>query len=88
MWVGFSNQSYGGVPLPVNLAILNAPQCNVLMSPDILYSIPNVLGTSVWTLGIPNAPGFTFYNQAIAFDPAANPLGLVFSNASEAIVGQ
>lgn len=88
MWLGFSNQTYGGFPLPVNLAILGAPQCSVLMSPDILYSIPNVLGTSVWTLAIPNVPGFTFYSQAIAFDPVANPLGLVFSNASEAIVGQ
>ena len=88
MWLGYSNNTYAGQPLPFNLALLGAPQCDVLMSPDQLFAIPNVLGTSVWTLGIPNIPGFTFYNQAIAFDPAANSLGLVFSNASESVVGQ
>ena len=88
MWLGYSNTTYAGLALPFNLALLGAPQCDVLMSPDQLFAIPNVLGTSVWTLGIPNIPGFTFYNQAIAFDPAANSLGLVFSNASESVVGQ
>jgi hypothetical protein len=88
MWVGFSNQSYGGLSLPFNLAALEAPACDVLISPDLLYAIPNVLGTSVWTLAIPSVPGWTFYNQAIAFDASANNLGLVFSNAGEAVVGQ
>ncbi len=88
MWVGFSNQFYGSVPLPANLAILGAPQCNLLISPDVLMAIPNVLGTSVWSLPIPATPGLSFYNQAVVFDPVANPLGLVLSNAGYAVTGQ
>lgn len=88
MWVGFSDQFYGTVPLPANLAILGAPQCNLYISGDLLYGMPNVLGLSTWTLAIPNTPGFTFFNQAIVFDPPANALGLTLSNAGRAIVGQ
>ena len=88
MWLGFSNQFYGSVPLPANLAILGAPQCDVLISPDVLYTMPNVLGTSLWQFGVPNLPGAVFYNQAVAFDPGANGLGLIFSNGGEAIIGQ
>lgn len=87
MWLGLSNLSYGTVPLPLNLSVIGAPACDLLVSPDVLIPIPNIVGTSVWQLAIPNAPGFKFYNQAIAFDPTANSLGLVFSNGSEAIVG-
>jgi hypothetical protein len=88
LWMGFSNQFYGSVPLPANLAALGAPQCNVLISPDILIAIPNVLGTSVWTLPLPPTAGLSLYNQAVVFDPPANPLGLVFSNAGYGVTGQ
>ena len=60
----------------------------MLITPDFSYPIPNILGTSVWTLGIPNVPGTVFYNQTVSLDASANNLGLVFSNAGEAVVGQ
>ena len=88
MWVGFSNQSYSGYPLPLDLGFLGAPGCEVLITPDLLYPIPNILGTGVWTLGIPNVPGTVFYNQTVSLDASANSLGLIFSNAGEAVVGQ
>jgi hypothetical protein len=88
MFVGFSDQQYGSVPLPASLAILGAPQCTLYISGDLLYGMTNVLGVSTWTLPIPNTPGFTFYNQAVVFDPVANPLGLTLTNAGRSIVGQ
>ena len=89
MWLGFSNQTYSGYPLPLDLGFLGAPGCEVLITPDFLYPIPNILGTGVWTLGIPNVPGTVFYNQVVSLDASfPNSLGLVFSNASESVVGQ
>lgn len=88
MFVGFSDMFYGGTPLPANLGILGAPLCNLYISGDLLFATPNVLGVSIWSLAIPNVPGWMFYNQAIAFDAPANALGLVLSNAGRAVVGQ
>ena len=34
-----------------------------------------------------NFPGLTFYNQAFAFDPGQNPLGLTASNGGSGTIG-
>ena len=47
-------------------------------------------GQAKFFLPIPNAislVGVSFANQAIVFDPAANPAGLVASNAAEGVIG-
>lgn len=35
----------------------------------------------------PSLLGARFYNQAIAIDPAATPLGVTFSNGGESVIG-
>jgi hypothetical protein len=42
---------------------------------------------AVWNVTIPNFPGASFYNQAIVFDAAANPLGITTSNGGHGVIG-
>lgn len=87
LFLGFSNTTYGATPLPFSLQPFGAPGCSLLSSGDNLYLLTNVLGTSVWDIPIPNVLGTVFYNQAFAFDPAANTLGVAVSNGGEGTVG-
>ena len=87
LFVGISNTTYGPTPLPFGLGSLGAPGCNVLSSGEDLRLLTNVLGSSLWQWTIPNAPGVSFYNQAFAFDPAANALGLTVSNGGQGTIG-
>jgi hypothetical protein len=87
LFVGISNTTYGPTPLPFDLAGLGAPGCSVLASGEDLRLLTNVLGSALWQWTIPNAPGVSFYNQAFAFDPAANPLGITVSNGGHGTIG-
>ena len=87
MSLGFSNTTFGTTSLPLNLGFLGAPGCDMLMSHDQLYAIPNVLGAGPWSITIPNLPGTTFYNQAFCLDPSANALGISVSNGLTAVIG-
>ena len=87
MFMGTSNTSHGGVPLPFDLAPIGAPGCVLRAPGTFLFGVPNVLGTGLWNFAIPYLPGQVFYNQAIIFDPAANSLGLTVSNVGEAVIG-
>jgi hypothetical protein len=87
MFMGTSNTSYGGAPLPFDLAPIGAPGCVLRAPGTYLFGVPNVLGTGLWNYSIPYLPGQVFYNQAIIFDPAANSLGLTVSNVGEAVIG-
>jgi hypothetical protein len=87
LFVGISNTTYGASPLPFGLGGLGAPGCNILSSGEDLRLLTNVLGSALWQWTIPNAPGVSFYNQAFAFDPAANALGLTVSNAGHGTIG-
>ena len=47
-------------------------------------------GVATWTLNVPNAIGLAgaqFYDQAVVFDPLANPFGLIATNAQQGVVG-
>ena len=87
LFFGFSNTSYGPTPLPFNLAPVGAPGCNLYVSGDLLFGFPNVLGVGTWTFNVPNQPGVTFFQQAFAFDPLANSLGLTVTNGGQGTVG-
>jgi hypothetical protein len=87
LFVGLSDTTYGPTPLPFNLGGLGAPGCSVLSSGEDLALLTNVLGNALWQWTIPNAPGVSFYNQAFAFDPAANALGITTSNAAHGTIG-
>jgi hypothetical protein len=87
LFFGVSDTSYLGLPLPLPLAGIGAPGCSVLSSAEQLHFLTNVLGTAVWNVTIPNFPGASFYNQAIVFDAAANPLGITTSNGGHGVIG-
>ena len=87
LFLGFSNSDFSGTPLPFSLAPFGANGCNVLVSGDQTFLLPNLLGTSVWNASVPNLPGVQFYNQAFVFDAAANPFGVTASNAGQGVVG-
>ena len=80
----------GALPLPFNMTIIGMIGCTLYTSLD--RSIPMVSqgGVATWTLSVPNAIGLAgaqFYDQAVVFDPLANPFGLIASNAQQGVVG-
>lgn len=85
--LGASDTLYGPTPLPLNLAPLGAPQCNLLVSIDNMFPTTNVLGAASWSFTIPNIPGGIFFTQAIVFDASANAFGITLSNAIRGVVG-
>lgn len=87
LFTGISSSVYGPTPLPLSLGGYGAPGCSILASGEALYLLTNVLGSAVWQFPVPHALGVSFYNQAFAFDPSANPLGLSASNAGVATIG-
>lgn len=87
LYLGLSDTSYAGTPLPANLGFLGAPACNLLCSGDEVYILPNALGATSWSFQVPPYPGLSFYNQILALDPTANPLGLTLSNAARGVIG-
>ena len=87
LFLGVSNTTYGPTSLPLSLGVLGAPGCTAVASGEALYLLTNVLGSAVWQFTVPNLLGVSFYNQAFAFDPPANALGLTVSNGGHATIG-
>lgn len=85
--IGFSDTSYGGSPLPLDLTSLGAPGCQLLQSLDVLLPLGNVLGSANWSFTVPAIPGGEFFVQAFPFDPPANAFGYTTSNAGKAVLG-
>jgi hypothetical protein len=88
--LGTSDQSYAGVPLPLDLAILQAPGCFLRTSLVLIQAgvatggSPTVPGSGVasvvWPIPAdPSLRGGTLYFQDLVVDPAANPGGLTAS---------
>ncbi|MEO6597621.1 MAG: hypothetical protein ABIP94_22990 [Planctomycetota bacterium] len=88
---GDSNAIANGIPLPLSLQFLGAPNCSLLTSLNTtVTSLVDVTGEAVLTVSIPPNPtlaGFRFYNQWFCFDAAANALGFTASNGGAATVG-
>ena len=75
---GSSWQFFNGVPLPLDLAAVGAPGCNLYASPDVVNTIFLVNGAGSLTWNIPNLPsaaGATFATQGVVLDPTS-PLPL------------
>lgn len=90
LFLGFSDTVYLGLNLPLGLGGIGLPQCELYVSGDVVIPIPNVGGTATWSVVIPTQPVFMrtcIHLQSIVVDPLANPVGLTFSNALTATLG-
>jgi hypothetical protein len=84
MMLGWSRQN-----LP--LRSLGLGHCQQLVSVDAVQWITGQNHLAHWRLPIPDVPalvGTRFYNQAVVLDQAANSIGVVLSDAAEAVVGR
>lgn len=87
--IGQSTTLAGSTPLPFDLGGIGAPGCQLYI--DILgyLVLTHTTGSGQYDFPIPNDTnlvGAPVANQATVFDPPANPLGLVFSNAGSGTV--
>ena len=84
--------TWNGIPLPIDLTPLGAPNCEWRVSAD--FTIPlssNSSGRADWPqITIPNDPWFrnvVFYDHGALLDPTANALGLVVTWSSAWRIG-
>lgn len=82
----------GSTPLPFDLTALGAPSCTVNVDPAVVtLFIANANGTALldWNLpGDPAVRSLFVWEQAAVLNPAANTLGLQFSNYARIIAGE
>jgi hypothetical protein len=82
---------YGSSQQAIDLKTVGAPGCRLFC--DLAAVIPvwvDAAGQAVHSLAIPNDQslvGGTFWNQFLVVDPAANALGLTFSNGGYGLIG-
>ncbi|MCC6785379.1 MAG: hypothetical protein IT457_21190 [Planctomycetes bacterium] len=86
---GFSAESFGPFPLPLDLSPFGAPGCNLYVSADITSG--TVLSGVPTALAMPNTPslvGGVFFVQAAVVDISATPnaLGLAFTDFVRVVV--
>lgn len=89
--LGFGKTTALGLPLPIDLAAVNMPGCQLWIDPLSFTSIGVVGGVATVTQPIPAQPslfGLPIYHQAFVLDPGVNPASLVASNACEALIGR
>lgn len=88
--LGFSDQLWGGIPLPFDMGLIGATGCDVLAAIDLAIPVTtSATGTASREVRIPNDPKFLgthLYNQWLVAD-AVNFLGLVASNGGDAEIG-
>lgn len=83
-WLGVSDTSWLGLPLPCNAASLGASACNLLVSVDILYPVP-VDATGLASIGVavpinPALAGLEVFAQT-ASTCSVNSFGFASSDA-------
>lgn len=90
-WLGFDNQSWAGLPLPLALDPLGFPGCSALLAPTAAYSLIATAGVAPWTIAVPFLPAFAgtqFYLQGGVLVLGFNPGGVVFSRGLACTVGR
>jgi hypothetical protein len=89
--VGASKKRWGAIPLPFDLTPAGAAGCSLLTSNDLIgVTRTNAMGTASLPLPLPNDRtliGALFYGQFAVYDGVTNPLGWVFSNGGEILLG-
>lgn len=89
--LGFSDQSWLSIPLPLDLTPAGANGCSLLTGFEFANAIvSDASGQGSFQYAFPNDKnliGVVFYNQFGVFDSPANSLGLVFSNGAKGTLG-
>lgn len=88
--VGFSNQTFGGAPLPAPLDVIGATGCTLYVSIDQEFVLTNQSGTAAWNIPVPfdlSLIGLDAYVQGAVLVPGFNAANLVVANAGHVVVG-
>lgn len=88
--MGLSNTFSGAVPLPVSLAAIGMPGCDLQVDPVLIGGLLATGTTANWALAIPNDPtllGGDIYVQGGAFDLGANAAGIIVANHGQLRIG-
>ncbi len=92
LYLGGSKTLWNGVPLPLSLAPLQAPGCNVLTDPLLPIAIrTGRSGEADVPLVLPLSGalvGQSFHAQFYLVDPPANGLGLIVSRGITTLIGK
>jgi len=88
--IGTSRTTSALGPLPLDLAPFGAPGCMLRVDPLLGGVTTGSNGQAVFATAVPNDPAFLclpFFGQALAFDPTANAVGWVSSDAWAGVIG-
>ncbi|MCI0587174.1 MAG: hypothetical protein L0323_10075 [Planctomycetes bacterium] len=86
--IGISDTAWGPFALPLPLAGFGAPGCSLRVSLDIPFlGVTGASGEASAAFPIPAGLTGTAYSQWIVSDPAANGLGLAFSDGRRIDIG-
>jgi len=90
--MGLNNQFFGPFSLPLTLAFIGMPGCNLHQSADVLGlpTSPLTPATLSYSLAIPNVSsllGMHLYLQAYAYAPGVNPAQIIISNGIDWLIG-
>ena len=88
--LGVSETAWLGLNLPADLGTIGMPGCQLYISIEASVPLVATAGTATWTIDFPPLPELvtaSFYTQCLVFDPEANGLGIVTSNAGKATIG-
>ena len=84
--LGTSNTTWANVKLPLRLDGYGLPGCSLLVRPTEILAVPTgASSTLIWAAPVPAAlslEGGTMYFQYTFLDPAANRLGLAWTNGA------
>lgn len=88
---GNSDTVWQALSLPLSLAALGAPDCELLVSVDLTaVTMTDASGAALVPVAVPNDPALLdaeFFEQFAVLDAAANGFGFVFSNGGAGVVG-
>ncbi|MBL8733647.1 MAG: hypothetical protein JNN13_14850 [Planctomycetes bacterium] len=87
---GTSNQTWQGLPLPLDLSILGITGCELLAAPDVLELSLVAANSASFTLNIPNTPTLanaTLYVQGILLSFAGPNLFVATSQGGRIVIG-
>jgi hypothetical protein len=82
LMVGYNNQQFAGVPLPLDLTPAGAPGCSLYLAPILFLVAPtNASGTATFSLDTTGAPTDVAVQLQVLAPDTGNALGLVLTNA-------